>query len=181
MESSIQIPLPILAIAALESPSIDLLDLIIAVKNAASNFNDAHKDNDVFKFNNATIGAKKLAKWLYAVHLGLISEARLFIEPDNKDLTKHAKERHRACILPTVNQRSVLVPSTEDKESIIRQLIASTNCNNEACEETNRICKQEYERLNDNDNLKKDRTKDLHPSIKIIIEMLPLLGEMHAL
>jgi hypothetical protein len=100
MESSIQIPLPILAIAALESPSIDTLDLIIAVKNAANNFNDTHKDNDVFKFNDATIQAKKLAKWLYAIHLGLISETRLSIEPDNKDLTKHAKEHHCACILP---------------------------------------------------------------------------------
>jgi hypothetical protein len=170
MESSIQIPLPILAIAALESPSIDPLNLIIAVKNAANNFNDTHKDNDVFKFDNATIGAKKLAKWLYAIHLGLISKTRLSIEPDNEDLTKHAKECHRACILPPVNQRSLLVLSTEDNESVIRQLIASTNRNNEACKEKNRICKQEYERLKDNDDLKKDRTKDLHPSIKIMIE-----------
>jgi hypothetical protein len=170
MESSIQIPLPILAIAALESPSIDPLDLNIAVKNAANDFNDAHKDNDVFKFDDATIGAKKLAEWLYAVHLGLISETRLSIKPDNKDLTKHAEERHHACILPPVNQRSLLIPSTEDNESVIQQLIASTNCNNEACKETNRICKQEYERLKDNDDLKKDGTKDLHPSIKIVIE-----------
>jgi hypothetical protein len=170
MESSIQIPLPILTIAALESPSIDLLNLIIAVKNAANDFNDAHKDNDVFKFNDATIGAKKLAKWLYAVHLGLISKTRLSIKPDNEDLTKHAKECHRACILPPVNQRSLLAPIPKDNKSVIRQLIASTNRNNEACKETNRIHKQEYERLKDNDNLKKDRTKDLHPSIKIIIE-----------
>jgi hypothetical protein len=154
MESSIQIPLPILPIAALESPLIDPLDLIITAKNAANDFNDAHKDNVVFKFDDATIGAKKLAKWLYAVHLGLISKTRLSIKPDNEDLTKHAKERHRACILPPVNQRSLLVPSTKDNESVIRQLIASTNHNNEACEETNRIRKQEYERLKDNDNLK---------------------------
>jgi hypothetical protein len=170
VESSVQIPLPILAIAALETPTIDPLDLIIAVKNAANDFNDAHKGNDDFKFNDATIGAKKLAKWLYAVHLGLISETRLSIKPENKELTKHAKERHCACILLPINQRSLITPSTNDNKSIIRQLIMATNCNNKACEETNRIRKQEYERLKGHDDVKKDKTKDLHASIKIMIK-----------
>jgi hypothetical protein len=118
-ESSVQISLPILAVAALKSPWIDPLDLIIAVKNAANDFNDAHKDNDNFKFDNATIGAKKLAKWFYAIHLGIISETRLSIKPDNEKLTKHAKKRHHACILPPVNQRSQIAPSTDDNKSVI--------------------------------------------------------------
>jgi hypothetical protein len=46
----------------------------------------------------------------------------------------------------------------------------ATNHNNKARKETNRICKQEYERLKDHDDVKKDRTKDLCTSIKIMIE-----------
>jgi hypothetical protein len=78
VESSVQIPLPILAIAALKSPSINPLDLIIAVENAANDFNDAHKDNDDFKFDDATIGAKKLPSgfmpsiWASSVRQGFL-------------------------------------------------------------------------------------------------------------
>jgi hypothetical protein len=46
----------------------------------------------------------------------------------------------------------------------------ATNYNNKACKETNRIRKQEYKRLKDHDDVKKDRTKDLHASIKILIK-----------
>ena len=38
------------------------------------------------------------------------------------------------------------------------------------CEETNRIRQAEYNWKKDVDKTKKDRTKDLHPSIKLMIE-----------
>jgi hypothetical protein len=38
------------------------------------------------------------------------------------------------------------------------------------CKETNKIRQAEYEWKKDVDEIKKDRTKDLHPSIKMMIE-----------
>jgi hypothetical protein len=38
------------------------------------------------------------------------------------------------------------------------------------CEETNKIRQAEYDWKRDMDETKKDRTKDLHPSIKLMIE-----------
>jgi len=43
-ESTVKIPIPFLAIAALECGSSDPLDIIIAIKRASNDFDDAHKD-----------------------------------------------------------------------------------------------------------------------------------------
>ncbi len=44
------------------------------------------------------------------------------------------------------------------------------NRNNEVCKETNKIRQAEYKWKKDVDEIKKDSTKDLHPSIKMMIE-----------
>jgi hypothetical protein len=69
-----KIPIPILTIAAFQNDLIDPLDLIIAIKTAANDFNDTHKDTKDESFKAAKAGAEDFAKWLYAVHLGLIQE-----------------------------------------------------------------------------------------------------------
>jgi hypothetical protein len=48
----------------------------------------------------------------------------------------------------------------------------ATNRNNEVCKETNKICQAEYEWKKDLDKIMKDKTKDLHPSFKMMIENL---------
>ncbi len=48
-----KIPIPILTITAIQDDSIDLLDLIIAIKTAANDFNDAHKDTEDESFEDA--------------------------------------------------------------------------------------------------------------------------------
>ncbi len=44
------------------------------------------------------------------------------------------------------------------------------NRNNEVCNETNKICQAKYKWKKDLDKIKKDRMKDLYPSIKIVIK-----------
>jgi hypothetical protein len=85
------IPLPILGVTAFECISDDPLVLMEAIKSAATNFNEAHKDSDP-KFDNATKGAKLFARWLYAAHKDLVEETRLSIEPDNVELLAYAKD-----------------------------------------------------------------------------------------
>jgi len=169
MAPPVFLPLPILGITALECISDDPLVLIEAIKIAAKNFNEAHKDSDT-KFDDATEGAMLFMRWLYAAHKGLIEETRLSIEPDNVELLAYAEERYSKCILPSLEQIARRPHGIEQNESVLRQLIQATNRNNEVCEETNKIRQAEYDWKRDADEIKKDRTKDLHPSIKLMIE-----------
>jgi hypothetical protein len=75
MAPPVFIPLPILGVTAFECISDDPLALIKAIKSAAMNFNEAHKDSDP-KFGDATKGAKLFARWLSTVHKGLIEKTR---------------------------------------------------------------------------------------------------------
>jgi hypothetical protein len=71
-ESSLKIPAPFLAFTAFASNSTNPLDIIIATRNAAVEFSEAHMDaND---FEDIRLSAKSLIKWLFVVHMGLISE-----------------------------------------------------------------------------------------------------------
>ena len=47
----------------------------------------------------------------------------------------------------------------------MRQLIEATNCNNEVCKKTSEIRLKEYEWKKENEEIKKDRTKEIHASI----------------
>jgi len=162
-------PLPFLGITAFECILDDPIDLIEVIKSAAMNFNEAHKDSDP-KFNDAMKGAKLLMRWLYAVHKDLVEETRLSVKPDNVELLAYAKDRHSKCILPSLEQISRLPHGIDANDSVLRQLIQATNRNNEVCEETNKIRQAEYNWKRDADETKKDRTKDLHLSIKSLIE-----------
>ena len=73
MAPPVFIPLPFLGITAFECISDDLINLIKAIKSAATNFNEAHKDSNP-KFGDATKGAKLFTRWLYAVHKDLVDE-----------------------------------------------------------------------------------------------------------
>jgi hypothetical protein len=64
MAPPVFLPLPILGITAFECISDDPLVLIEAIKIAAINFNEAHKDSDP-KFDDATEGAMLFMRWLY--------------------------------------------------------------------------------------------------------------------
>ena len=169
MAPPVFIPLPFLGITAFECILDDPIDLIEAIKSAAMNFNEAHKDRDL-KFDDTTKGAKLLMRWLYAVHKDLVEETRLSIEPDNVELLAYAEDRHSKCILLSLEQISRLPHGIDANNSVLRQLIQATNRNNEVCKETNKIRHAEYDWKRDADETKKDRTKDLHPSIKSMIE-----------
>ena len=91
MAPPVFIPLPFLEITAFECISDDPIDLVKAIKSAATNFNKAHKDSNP-KFDDAMKGAKLFMRWLYAVHKDLVEETRLSIEPDNVELLAYAED-----------------------------------------------------------------------------------------
>ena len=163
------IPLPFLGITAFKCISDDPINLIKAIKSAAMNFNEAHKDSD-HKFDNATKGTKLFMRWLYTVHKDLVEDTRLSIEPDNAELLAYAEDQHSKCILPLLEQISRFSHGVDANDSVLCQLIQATNRNNIVCEETNKIRQAEYDWKRDVDETKKDRTEDLHPSIKSMIK-----------
>ena len=71
-ESLFKIPAPFLAFTAFASNSTNPLDIIIATRNAAVKFSEAHMDAK--DFEDIRPSAESLIKWLFAVHMGLISE-----------------------------------------------------------------------------------------------------------
>ncbi len=73
-ESAVKIPVPFLAIAALECGSPDPLDIIIAIKTATNDFNDSHKNATDFDYEYMQSSGEDFANWLYAVHMNLIAE-----------------------------------------------------------------------------------------------------------
>ena len=154
-KSSVKIPTPCLSIMAFGSNSIKPLDLIIAVKTNAIDFNDAHKDAENIEYEDTKEGAEDFVKWLYAVHLGLIKEIQLSVEADNEDLICYFEERHCLCILPPLGQGQGLAPDPETNDGILQQLIEATNQNDKVCKEMNRIWLSEYEWKKDQEEEKK--------------------------
>ncbi len=159
------LPIPFLGVAVIDSSSNDPIELILCIKNAAVVYNNSHPAND------ATTGAKSIMRWLYATHKKLIDKTRLSVEPKNKELLKHANKRHHHCILPPLkNVVGATRGSIGADNSILCQLISATSRSNKAMEATNIIRQKEYDWKKDIEFIKKDRTKDLHLSIKRMIE-----------
>jgi hypothetical protein len=159
------LPIPFLGAAVIDSLSNSPIELIVCIKNAAVVYNNSHPAND------STAGAKSIMRWLYAAHKKLIDETRLLVEPENEELLKHSDECHRHCILPPLeNVVGATHGSIGADNSVLCQLISATNRSNEAMETTNIIRQNEYDWKKDIEFVKKDRTKDLHPSIKWMIE-----------
>ncbi len=73
-ESVVKIPVPFLAIAALECGLSNPLDIIIAIKTATNDFNDSHKNATDFEYEDMQSSIEDFANWLYAVHMNLIVE-----------------------------------------------------------------------------------------------------------
>jgi hypothetical protein len=78
------------------------------------------------------------------------------------------EKHHRLCILPPLNSSNYATQGnveTTTNNDVLCQLIEATNRNNKVCEETNLIRLKEYQWKKDLGEVKKDKMKDIHPSI----------------
>jgi hypothetical protein len=165
METMSIILIPFLAMIAFNSMSCNPLDLVFIVKNAAIAFHNSHSSNKELNYKDATIASRKIMRWVHAVNKIFIKETRFDADPDNKELQIYANKRHRKCNLHSLEQGSFFGTTSQGaSNSAISQLVAANNRNNKVCEETNKLQKC------DQDNVKKNRTNDLHPSIRTMIK-----------
>ncbi len=102
----------------------DPLEIILAVKAAAINFNNTHSSVAGFKNVNATVQAKQFSLWTFAVYKSYIKETSFDINPDNEELQKLCKERHAKCLTPSLTTIASAPTSMSDQVSILEQLRA---------------------------------------------------------
>ena len=81
----------------------DPLELSLALKAAATDFNNLHSTMEEFININAKIQAKRFAMWAFAAYKTYINKTTFKIEPVNKELQQFCNKRHSKCIIPFIN------------------------------------------------------------------------------
>jgi hypothetical protein len=148
------------------------LELILTVKAAAIQFNNTHLSLQEFKNVDATVQAKRFLSWAFTVHSGYIEETSFNIGHDNEQLNLHVDNRHAKCIMPSLAMAVTALPSLNDQVSILEQLGAGLNRMGEANETANTYARKNLELKELEVENKKNRIKDLHPSIMHILKMV---------
>ncbi len=151
------VPLPFIVKQIFDGVQNDPLELILAVKVAAIDFNNTHTSVGGFKNVDATIQAKQFSLWAFAVYKSYIEETSFNINPDNKELQKHCNERHTKCIMPSLTSAASVPANLSDQISILEQLGAGLNCMGEANETANAYAKRNMELKELEVENKKDR------------------------
>ncbi len=151
------IPPPFIVKQIFDGVPNDPLELILAVKAAAIDFNNTHTSVGDFKNVDATIQAKQFSLWAFAVYKGYIKETSFDIDPDNEDLQKHCGERHAKCIMPSLTSAASVPANLSDQISILKQLGAGLNCMGEANKTANAYAKRNMELKELEVENKKDR------------------------
>jgi hypothetical protein len=139
------LPLPFIVEQIFDGVPNNPLELILAVKAAAIDFNNTHTSVGGFKNVDPSIQAKRFSLWAFAVYKGYIKETSFDIDPDNEELQKHCDERHVKCIMPSLNSAASIPANLSDQFSILRQLGAGLNCMEEVNETANAYAKRNME------------------------------------
>ncbi len=115
--------------------------------------------------------------WALAIHLGKLVKAIVTINPDNNELQNFSAARHAECILPplratgtlggagTVGQHAFL------ETKVFKSLGKGLKQIGEAVYKANVLKQEEIKLKGEEDKKKKNRIKDMHPSISNMILM----------
>jgi hypothetical protein len=98
------------------------LKLILAVKVAAINFNNTHTSVVGFENVDATVQAKQFSLWAFTVYKSYTKETSFNIDPDNKELQRHCKERHSKCLMPSLTTIASAPTSMSDQVASLSNL-----------------------------------------------------------
>jgi hypothetical protein len=168
---------PFLCNALFDERSTNPLELIILAREAATKFDACHKDVAGFADVSAADRVKAFTNWALAIHLGRLREARVSLDPDNCKLQAWAITRNESCILSATGAsggvRGPAAPSREghfDNETF-KILGKGLKRMGEAADEANVLKRKEIKQRDDESEQKKDRIKDMHPSILNMILM----------
>ena len=90
-------------------------------------------------------------------------ETRYFVRPNDGEFEAFCDERHRHCILPTLNEPAP--ESNQANAAVLVQLTRSISRQTEEAETANLLRREKLQRMKEKDESKKDKTKKIHSSI----------------
>jgi hypothetical protein len=168
---------PFLCNTLFDKRATDPLELIILAREAATKFDARHKDVAGFANVSATDHVKAFTNWALAIHLGRLREATVSLDPDNCELQAWAITRNKICILSATGASGgVRGPAAPGREShsnneTFKILGEGLKRMGRAADEANVLKRKEIKQRDDESKQKKDRIKDMHPSILNMILM----------
>jgi hypothetical protein len=172
---TLEIPLafimaPFLCDAIFGERSTDPLELIIIAREAATKFDARHRDVARFEGVLAADHVKAFTNWAIALNLGRLREARVIPDSDNCALQAWSDTRNESCILPAITTVGGTIGQGVNIETF-RILGEGLKRMGEAADEANVLKRKEIKQRNKESDQKKDRIKDMHPSISNMILM----------
>jgi hypothetical protein len=165
---------PFLCDAIFNKKTSDALKLIILAREAAIKFDAHHQGAAGFANASALDHVAAFTNWALAIHLGQLKEARFTTDPDNVKLQVFPDCRHAKCILPqlgTIGAPGATGTSGHLEHKVFKSLGEGLKRMGEAADEANLLKCKEIKLQGDKDDKKKDRIKDMHPSISNMILM----------
>ncbi len=147
------------------------LELIILAREAATEFDARHKDVARFTDVSAADHVKAFTNWALGIHLGRLREARVSLDQDNCELQAWAITRNESCISSATGAlggvRGPAAPSREGhfNNETFKILGEGLKRMGEAADEANILKRKEIKQQDDKSEQKKNRIKDMHPSI----------------
>ncbi len=112
--------------------------------------------------------------WALAIHLGKLKEARFTMDSNKGKLQVFSDFRHAKFILPplgTIGDPGAAVTSGHLEHKVFKSLGEGLKRMGKAADEANLLKCKEIMLRGDKDDKKKDRIKDMHPSISNMILM----------
>ena len=114
---------------------------------------------------SATNHAGAFAMWAWGVHAETVKPTNLLIRAADTELKRHSDYRHLTC-LAGHHPTSLALGTGGVEEGVLEQLAENLSTQSEALKSMTDLHKKEYARREATDEAKKDRTKDLHHTIK---------------
>ncbi len=161
---------PFLCNAIFGERSTNPLELIIVAREAATEFDARHRDVAGFKGILAADHVKAFTNWALALNLGRLREARVTPDPDNCALQAWADTRNKSCILPAITTVGGAIGQGVNIKTF-RILGEGLKRMGKVADKANVLKRKEIKQRNKESEQKKDRIKDMHPSISNMILM----------
>ncbi len=148
------------------------LKLIILAREVAIKFNARHQGMAGFAIVSALDHVAAFTNWALAIRLGQLKEARFKMDPNNNELQVFSDLRHAKRILPplgTMGAPGSTGTSGHLEHKVFKSLGEGLKRMREAANEADLLKHEEIKLQGDEEDKKKDRINDMHPSISNMI------------
>ena len=169
---AIFIPAPFLRTAILNLDSRDPREMIYAAGKATDIFEVEEVQDEEFNMKYAAEKhVRKFATWLHGIILKQMTDVKYEVAPDDSELSGYVKQRQTKCIIPSLVMAAQNT-NPADNEGVTRQLNASLTAHTEAARESNKLRREEINRLKEKDEKEKDKASTrIHKSVIHMLKM----------